>query len=130
MALKVAIGIFLLRIAVSRVHQTIIWVVIIVTEVYSTFFFFLFVLQCRPSSFFWTQHYLMNDPRRGSGNCVDPKLTVDCFYAYSAISCVGDWVLGILPIFIVWNLQMNTRTKISVACILAVGAMYVTTQVL
>lgn len=123
MALKVSIGIFLLRIAVSPVHKIIIWAVIVITELYSAFFFFLFVLQCRPSKFFWEQHTPAALAGEITGNCVDPQLTVDTFYAYSAISCVGDWVLGILPVFIVWNLQMNTRTKISVACILAVGAM-------
>lgn len=118
MALKASIGVFLLRIAVARPHKIIIWSVIIVHEVYSVFFFFLFVLQCRPAAYFWTKY------TGGSGTCVNPKLTVDAFYGYSAISCAGDWILGIIPIFIVWNLQMNVRTKVSVACILAVGAMY------
>ncbi|KAH6662803.1 hypothetical protein B0J14DRAFT_282245 [Halenospora varia] len=116
MALKFSIGIFLLRIAVARIHKIIIWTVIIVTEVYSAFFFFLFILQCRPSSYFWTQY------TGGEGTCINPKVTVDSFYAYSAISCVADWTLGIIPVFMVWNLQMNSRTKLSVAAILAVGA--------
>jgi hypothetical protein len=117
MALKFSIGIFLLRIAVARTYKIIIWAVIIVTEVYSTFFFFLFILQCRPSAYFWTQY------TGGEGTCINPKVTVDAFYVYSAISCVADWTLGIIPVFLVWNLQMNSRTKLSVAAILAVGAM-------
>ncbi|RDL42465.1 Uncharacterized protein BP5553_02444 [Venustampulla echinocandica] len=116
MALKFSIGIFLLRIAVARTHKVIIWAVIIVTEVYSAFFFFLFILQCRPSSYFWTQY------TGGKGTCINPKVIVDSFYAYSAISCAADWTLGIIPVFMVWNLQMNIRTKLSVAAILAVGA--------
>jgi hypothetical protein len=118
MALKASIGVFLLRIAVAPIHKMIIWGVIIVHEAYSVFFFFLFVLQCRPSAYFWTKY------TGGSGTCVNPKLTTDAFYGYSAISCAGDWILGIIPIFIVWNLQMNLKTKMSVAMILAVGAMY------
>lgn len=117
MALKFSIGIFLLRIAVSKIHKIIIWAVIIITEVYSAFFFFLFVLQCRPSSYFWTQY------TGGKGTCIDPNVTVATFYAYSAISCIADWTLGILPVFMVWSLQMNFRTKLSVAAILAVGCM-------
>lgn len=118
MALKLSIGIFLLRLAVTNTYKAIIWTVIIVTEVYSAFFFFLFVLQCRPSSFFWTQY-----TPDGRGTCIDPVITVNAFYGYSAISCVADWTLGVLPVFLVWNLQMNTRTKLSVGAILAVGAM-------
>lgn len=117
MALKFSIGIFLLRIAVSRTHRIIIWAVIIVTEVYSVFFFLLFLLQCRPSAYFWTQY------TGGKGSCLNPNVIVNAFYGYSAISCLADWVLGIIPVFLVWNLQMNRRTKISVAAILAVGAM-------
>jgi hypothetical protein len=72
-----------------------------------------------PSEYFWTQY------TGGKGKCINPMITTNSFYAYSAISCVGDWTLGILPILIVSRLQMNSRTKLSVACILAVGAMYV-----
>jgi hypothetical protein len=119
MALKFSIGIFLLRIAVSRTHKIIIWTAVAAVELYGVFYFFLFVLQCRPSAYFWTQY------TGGKGSCIDPKITVDATYAYSAISCVVDWTLGIIPVFLVWNLQMNPRTKISVAMILAVGAMLV-----
>lgn len=117
MALKFSIGIFLLRIAVNRTHRIIIWTTIAVTELYSAFFFFLFVLQCRPSAYFWTQY------TGGSGTCISPMVTVNATYAYSAITCVGDWILGIIPIFMVWNLKMNARMKLSVAMILGVGAM-------
>jgi hypothetical protein len=118
MALKLSIGIFLLRIAVCRLHRMIIYVVLGILELYCAFFFFLFVLQCRPSSYFWTRY------TGGEGTCIDASVTVNATYAYSAISCVADWTLGILPIFMVWNLKMNTRTKWSVAAILAMGAMY------
>lgn len=117
MALKASICIFLLRITVVPMHKYIIWAVIAIHEVYSVYFFFIFVFQCMPSAYFWTQY------TGGSGKCMDPKVAVNSFYAYSAISCAGDWILGILPIFIVVKLQMNTRTKWSVGFILAVGAM-------
>ncbi|KFY13955.1 hypothetical protein V491_06210 [Pseudogymnoascus sp. VKM F-3775] len=119
MALKLSIGIFLLRLAVTKTSRIIIYVIIGVVEAYSAFYFFLFVLQCRPSSYFWTQY------TGGTGTCVNPKITVDATYAYSAISCVADWGLGLMPIFLIWHIQMDMRTKISVAAILSVGAMYV-----
>lgn len=118
-SLKLSISIFLLRITISRTHRMIIYTVIVTSSVYSAFFFFLFVLQCRPSNYFWTRY------TGGTGSCMDPKITVDATYAYSAVSCLADWTLGIVPVFIIWNLQMNPRTKLSVALILAVGAMFV-----
>jgi hypothetical protein len=97
----------------------IIYVTVITIELTSFAYFFIFILQCIPSEFFWTQYI------GGKGKCVNPKVTVDASYAYSAITCACDWTLGLMPIFLVWNLQMNSRTKVSVGIILAVGAMYV-----
>ncbi|OBT77920.1 hypothetical protein VF21_04339 [Pseudogymnoascus sp. 05NY08] len=124
MALKLSISIFLLRLAVTRASRIIIYVIIGVVEVYSAFYFFLFVLQCRPSSYFWTQY------TGGTGTCVDPKVTVDATYAYSAISCVADWGLGLMPIFLIWHIQMDMRTKMSVAAILSVGAIASTATII
>jgi hypothetical protein len=118
MALKFSIAIFLLRIAVARTHRVIIWVTTVILEVYGAVYFFLFVLQCRPSNYFWTQY------TGGKGSCINPNTTVIATYVYSGISCAADWTLGIIPIFLVWNLQMNSRTKVSVALILGLGAMY------
>jgi len=42
-------------------------------------------------------------------------------YAHSTMSAVTDWVFGILPIFFVWKMQMNPRTKLSVILILSLG---------
>jgi hypothetical protein len=117
MALKFSIGIFLLRIAVVRTHRIIIWFTVAVLELYGFSYFFIFVLQCRPSSYFWTQY------TGGKGSCINPNTTVLATYVYSAVSCAADWTLGIIPIFLVWNLQMNARTKFAVAVILALGAM-------
>ncbi|KAK7403418.1 hypothetical protein QQX98_010831 [Neonectria punicea] len=118
MAIKASIAIFLLRICVHRTHRVIIWTVTIVTEIYSLSFFILFVLQCRPTSLFWLRY--TEDPP--SGHCLDAKVVSNAFYGYSAISCWTDWTFSILPIFLVWNLQMNRRVKVSVVLILAAGA--------
>lgn len=120
MAIKASIAIFLLRICVHRSHKITIWIVTGVTEIYSLFFFLLFVLQCRPTSLFWLR-YTSNPPE---GSCLDAKVVSNAFYGYSAISCWTDWTFSILPIFLVWKLQMNLRMKISVVLILAAGAMY------
>jgi hypothetical protein len=51
------------------------------------------------------------------------KIVVNCFYGYSALSCVTDWTFSIVPIFIVQGLQMNRKNKITVGIILAFCAM-------
>lgn len=84
---------------------------------YGVIFFFIFVLQCSPPKYFWEQY------TGGKGTCMDNAIIVKTAYAYSAISCWGDWVLAVLPVFLVWKLQMNPRTKLVVSMILAMGGM-------
>ena len=117
MAIKASIGIMLLRLCVNTAHRAICWTVLVVTEVYSLFFFFVFLFQCLPSAYFWTQY------TGGKGSCMDPFIVVAVFYGYSAVTCVGDWTFSILPVFLVWNLQMGRKEKVSVIMILAVGAL-------
>ncbi|KAH6647117.1 hypothetical protein BKA67DRAFT_639150 [Truncatella angustata] len=117
MAIKASIAVFLLRLCITKTHRMIIWVVVGVTEIYSLFFFLLFVLQCRPTALFWLR-YTGSPPE---GSCLDASVVSNAFYGYSAISCWTDWTYSILPVFLVWNLQMNTKVKISVIGILAAG---------
>ncbi|KAM3070569.1 hypothetical protein ACMFMF_008022 [Clarireedia jacksonii] len=119
MALKASIAIFLLRLCVVKIHKIIIWTVFVVTEIYSFFFFMLFILQCRPTSYFWNRY--KGDSFKGK--CIEGPLVSNCFIGYSAISCWTDWTFSILPIFLIWNLQMNQRTKTSVMLVLATSAL-------
>ncbi|KAL9563829.1 hypothetical protein ACKAV7_012071 [Fusarium commune] len=118
MMIKASIGIFLLKICVTRAHKIVIYTITGITEVYCLFFLLLFVLQCRPTSLFWLRH----TPNPPEGSCFDGIVIAIAFYGYSAISCLSDWTCSILPIFLVWKLQMSKRTKISVVGILAASA--------
>ncbi|KAH8768053.1 hypothetical protein BGZ57DRAFT_766264, partial [Hyaloscypha finlandica] len=104
------------RICVKRSQIVTIWIVIGVVTVFSIFYFFLIIFQCSPVTYFWTQYLGV------VGKCVPAKVITNSTYAHSAISAWADWTLGILPIFLVWDLAMNPRTKVSVALILALGA--------
>ncbi|KAH7389399.1 hypothetical protein DE146DRAFT_162211 [Phaeosphaeria sp. MPI-PUGE-AT-0046c] len=112
-SLKMSIGIFLLRIAVERVHRIILWTALISIQLYSVFFFFIFTFQCWPVSYFWEQY------RGGKGRCMPTTVVVSTFYGYSALSCVTDWIFSTVPIFIVKDLQMNQKKKITVGFLLA-----------
>jgi hypothetical protein len=84
---------------------------------HSAFFFFIFVFQCIPTEYFWTRY------TGGTGSCLDTSIVVAATYGYSAISCVGDLIFALLPVSLVWSLQMSGKEKIAVAAILALGAM-------
>jgi len=119
MSLKASISVFLLRLTPSVSQKAIIYTVLLVLQLYGAIYFLIFVLQCLPPKYFWEQY------TGGKGSCMNPTITVKATYAYSAISCWADWTLAILPVFLIWGLQMNPRTKIVVGGILALGAMFV-----
>lgn len=118
--LKLSIGFFLLRVCVRKTQRVIIWVVVSAVTLFSLFYFFLIIFQCRPTDYFWNQY---TQEHAGHGKCVGPNIIAGSTYTHSALSALADWTLGILPIFLVWDLNMNPRTKISVAIILALGAL-------
>jgi len=93
----------------------VVWTVIITFGIFTAFYVPLMAFQCHPISYFWTQ--------TGEGACISQVAIADSTYAHGALSAVADWTLGTLPIFLVRNLQMNPRTKVSVALILALGSM-------
>lgn len=118
--LKLSIGVYLLRLCVKKIHRIVIWVVLSAVTVFSLFYFFLIIFQCRPTSYFWNQY---NPKVAGHGHCVWANMIAGSTYTHSGLSVVADWMLGILPVFLVWDLNMNPRTKVSVALILGLGAM-------
>ncbi|KAH8683351.1 hypothetical protein BGZ60DRAFT_217876 [Tricladium varicosporioides] len=114
--LKVSIGIFLMRICVKPMQRITIYMTMGIVTTFSIFYFFLIVFQCTPPTYFWTQY------TGGKGTCLESHVIPDATYAHSAVSALVDWTLGILPIFLVWDLAMNPRTKIIVGVILGLGA--------
>ena len=89
----------------------------LMSTVYSVYIVFLVIFQCLPTSYFWNRHQ--------KGQCLNPTILTNSSYAHSAINAVADWTFGILPAFIVHDLQMSMRMKVSVAALLCFANMYV-----
>src|SRR2546429_4807068 len=79
-AVKLAIGVFLLRIAVSKLHKYIIYIIIAMNSIFSVFFFFMMLLQCTPISFFWNKNQ--------KGHCINPHFIANATYTISAICII------------------------------------------
>lgn len=122
MLLRLSISIFLLRICVKRSHKYLIYVTIGAAVVFTTFYIFLAIFQCQPTSYFWGQF------AGEKGRCIDKTIFPNATYAHSAISATADFILGLLPLWIIWELKMNVQTKISVGIVLSMGIMYVLFQ--
>ena len=117
--IRTSVGVFLLRIANNRTHKWIIYVDLAIIWAVSVAFLVVAVLQCRPASFFW------NQVLGAKGSCMDHRIVPAATVAHSVISAVSDWVLGLLPIAMLWNVQLNKRTKATISFLLSLGLLFV-----
>lgn len=115
--LKIAVGFFLLRITINPIHIWIIRAIMIITAFVGTTYTILVLCQCRPMSYWWD---LSPDAK---GECLSASLVVIFTYVVSALNSFADWTFGLLPIFIVKDLQMKKRAKVIVSSVIGLAAM-------
>ncbi|EAW07002.1 putative integral membrane protein Pth11-like [Aspergillus clavatus NRRL 1] len=97
------------------------WMCIFLTVGYWISCSIAFLVCCRPTSYYWTQY---RDP--SGGRCI-----FDLYPFYlgnAAANVVTDGIILMVPIPLVWRLQMRTTQKILVSSIFLLGGLYVTFQ--
>ncbi|CRK42475.1 hypothetical protein BN1708_008761 [Verticillium longisporum] len=100
LAIRASVCVLLLRLASNKIHRWIIWINLAV---------------CSPVHFFWRQLYGIQ------GTCIDRNIVPYATIAHSVISALSDWCLGLLPIALLWNVDINRRTKVIIAILLSMG---------
>jgi hypothetical protein len=113
--IRLSIAVFLLRISIKPGQQWVIYGTLAMIIGFSVFYLFLVLFQCKPVSFFWRQYEGLE------GSCINPAAVPDASIAHSVVSFTADWILGLLPVVLLWPLKMNARTKVSVAGLLSLG---------
>jgi hypothetical protein len=119
---KLSIGLFLLRVTIKPLHRWIIYIAMGLTVLTGLVFFFVTLLQCAPLSYFW-------DKSSGKGWCINVDVIIALTFLYSAVSVICDFTFAILPIFLVWNLNMSFKTRIllipilGMACVASVAVL-------
>ncbi|KOC09711.1 hypothetical protein AFLA70_116g002740 [Aspergillus flavus AF70] len=113
---RTSIAISLLRITIVRAHLIIIYATIALSIAVGLLFFFATLVECRPIHYVWD--YGMKSP-----HCVSKDFLLDIVYTHSVIAALCDLTLGILPLFMIWKLQMNRRAKFSLGAILGLGCL-------
>lgn len=88
------------------------------TAIVGIIFFIFMMIQCSPVSYFWTR--MRGDT---SGKCGFVNEIIIMLYLFSATLALFDLTVGLLPILLVRNLQMNKRTKVAVAGLLGMACM-------
>ena len=114
-AAKISIGLFLLRVTVSKLQRLIIYIAMGLTVLTGIVFFFVTLLQCSPVSFFWNKHQ--------PGKCVNVDVIIGLTFLYSAVSAICDFTFGLLPVWLVWGLNMRKSEKLALIPILSMGCM-------
>ncbi|PVH77743.1 hypothetical protein DL98DRAFT_389543, partial [Cadophora sp. DSE1049] len=114
MTLKLSIAIFLLRIAVKPLYIWILRISIVVVAIWSIVIFMYDIFQCLPVQAQWD--FTIENPK-----CVSGTSFVAAAYSISVMTIVTDWLYALLPIPMLWSVQMTTQAKVTVAFILSLG---------
>ncbi|KAK0111610.1 hypothetical protein ONS95_001956 [Cadophora gregata] len=114
MTLKLSIAIFLLRIAVRPLYIWILRSSIVVVAIWSFVIFMYDIFQCLPVQAQWD--FTIEHPK-----CVTGTSFVAAAYSISVMTIVTDWLYALLPIPMLWSVQMTTQAKVTVAFILSLG---------
>ncbi|KAF1947727.1 hypothetical protein EJ02DRAFT_449209 [Clathrospora elynae] len=74
------------------------------------------IFQCKPVEAAWRADLMAE-----GGYCESPVYLQSIYYFDSSVNIFTDWASALMPIALLWNVQMNRNTKISVAGILGLG---------
>ncbi|KAI1634784.1 hypothetical protein F4809DRAFT_665026 [Biscogniauxia mediterranea] len=114
---KISISLMLIRIAQNRkTYVNIQRVVMGMFTVMNLVAGLYIIFQCDPVSAAWDQSLLQK-----GGHCNDAQILTDVYYATTAVNIFTDWITAFMPIPLLWNVQLNRNSKISVAFILGLG---------
>lgn len=111
--LRLAAGTFLLRFAQRKWHRSLLYTCLAVNIVFNLYYFITSFFQCAPLPFFWTQI----DPE-SRGLCHIQWGTVNTYVAIGLMAAI-DYVFGLLPFCILWELNINRKRKVLVGLILS-----------
>lgn len=113
---RTSVALFLLRVSAVPYHKWIILVNLSIVYVITIVFTFVVSFQCDPPSYFYDQVLGLE------GHCLPITVVPYVTIAHSAICAVGDLIFAWLPIAMLWNVQLNKRTKVVVALLLGMGS--------
>ena len=118
MFVKISIAIFLLRLAVRQRYTWTLRISIVILVIWSLVIFFIEIFQCTPVQAQW-------DFSIPNSRCAPPELFVDGAFSFSVLTVTTDWFYAIIPIPMIWSIQMSVQKKMAIAFILSLGVLYV-----
>lgn len=113
---RTSVALFLMRVSVSPRFRWIIIVNLAIVWTMSIIFMFVVTFQCDPPSYFYGQALGLE------GHCLPITVVPNITIAHSVIGGLCDLIFASLPVPMLWNVQINKRTKIIIALLLGMGA--------
>ncbi|OMP82633.1 hypothetical protein BK809_0006943 [Diplodia seriata] len=133
--LKLSIALTLMRITAGRpayVWTLRVTILIFTAAIFMVFFYVL--AQCQPIAYgakpvhsprnqsrSLTLHRYSWDKSIPGGKCKDKRILTGMSFAISAANIVTDWTCALLPIPLLWNLEMHRNSKIAAGVLLSFG---------
>ncbi|KAI0380622.1 hypothetical protein F5Y04DRAFT_95444 [Hypomontagnella monticulosa] len=111
-AVKTGVALALIRINVKTPIRNILVVSMTMVLVVIFAHLLLFTLQCRPLSLHWDI---------GEGSCLEFSIIWKSSIVLSVVDIASNWLYALLPVVMLYKLQMNKRVKISAIIILGLG---------
>lgn len=102
----------LFRINVRPLYRRVIVAIVLLCQVIAVTMIGLLLSNCRPVPFSWGE---------GEGNCVAAKPLKLVGVAFSLIDIITNWILSLLPVAFLWNVQMRWRAKAGLVVLLGLG---------
>ncbi|KAI7247060.1 hypothetical protein KC343_g2513 [Hortaea werneckii] len=111
---KAALGLFYLRIVISRRLKYVSYVTLGVSMTFGIAYLFFTLFQCG------SPHDLVE--KRIGGKCVSDKALLAVGLSEGAVNASADWILGLLPIFPLYKANMPRPAKLSASFVILLGA--------
>ncbi|KAH9225351.1 hypothetical protein K456DRAFT_1793305, partial [Colletotrichum gloeosporioides 23] len=113
--IRTSICLFMLRVFKYGLPRAILRATIAVVWTSSTVYLLIIVFQCNPPRYYWAQF------EGTSGSCRPASLVPNATIVHSVIAAVSDWVIGILPLQMLWKLQKPRAEKLPLIFFFGVG---------
>lgn len=110
---KTSIALFLLRIAPNKFYKKLLWGISAFLIIYTAVCFMTIVFQCKNLAVLWD--FGVNT------TCWTATTLRGLGYTNSSLNIFTDVLFAVLPVPMLWNVQINPRTKVSLICIMGLG---------
>lgn len=115
--MKLSVAAMLYRFATKPFYRYLLWILCTTMVVWHTFVFFIYIFQCSPVSHNWDK--LVFKP----GTCLPNKVMENISYAFSANDIFLNFTFALVPIPLLWNVQMTRKAKYSIYATMSLGCL-------